>query len=153
MNKSHLTAIVRKTLPLPTRWLIKERRIIGDVLDYGCGRCHEVNNKHFRADGYDPHYRPDGIKKLRYDTIICNYVLNVIEDPVERAKVLAHIESLLTPAGYAYISVRNDIDEDHVSSRGTWQGVIDLPTLFPLRETVGYKMYLTKQRYYAPTYR
>ena len=151
MNKSHLTAIVRKTLPLPTRWLMKSLWLVEPILDYGCGRCHEVNNKeytNYKVDGYDPYYRPNGITRTHYNTVMCHYVLNVIKDPKERHKVLCHIDSLLSEDGAAYISVRNDIVADYVSSKGTWQGYIDLP-LTLIHRTPGYRLYVMHKGDYA----
>jgi ATP adenylyltransferase len=107
-DKSHKTAISRKTLPLPTRWLLGRGLLKGVILDYGCGKCFELNNLFFVSDGYDPHYRKDGIEHSSYDTIICNFVLNVIESPAARQGVIDDIQYLLAPGGVAYISVRND---------------------------------------------
>lgn len=110
-NKSHLTAIGRKKLPSPTQWLLKNK-CLGDiefedvVLDYGCGKCHSVNNQHFVADGYDPHYFPNGLSEgWSYNFIICNYVLCVIPTHQERMAVLQKIQLLLTKNGVAYISL------------------------------------------------
>jgi SAM-dependent methyltransferase len=151
MNKSHLTAIVRKRLPAPTRYLMKHRLIEGDVLDYGCGKCFEIHHKHIESyDGYDPFYRPGGITKSRYDTILCFYVLNVIEDPKERNRVLSHIDQLLKPNGTAYIAVRRDITKDYYSKRGTWQGVIYLDELDMVIQTTDYAIYRLNKGTYAP---
>ena len=153
-GKSHLTAISRKTLPLPVRWLVKNFRLVRrnpvNMLDYGCGKCHEINNEYFgQCDGYDPYYRPDGlIKGKRYDYILCTYVLCTIDDHEERLKILKEIKRLLKPDGHAYISVRNDKPKKGwgVTSIGTYQGrVQDLPlTLF--QSCSQFRIYvLTKQ--------
>ncbi len=47
-NNSHLTAISRKEMPVPTCWLIKNGKVLtqpGDlkVLDFGSGKCGAVN--------------------------------------------------------------------------------------------------------------
>lgn len=132
LNKSHLTAIVRKTLPTPTKWLrshspslmysdndFKIRDI--HVLDYGCGKCSSLNPPTW--DNYDPHFKPDGIPNgKKYDVIICNYVLCVLP-PLEQWSVLRKIKRLLKPTGIAYITVRNDKPKQGwgMSSRGTYQ--------------------------------
>jgi len=127
-NKSHLTAIRRNKLPNPTQWLLDKFLIRGRTLDYGCGRCHEINNQFFSADGFDPHYRPNGINYSSYDTIICNYVLNVLPTEQERKEVCEHILGLLSSNGVAYITVRNDrIKLKGPTKRKTWQGLIVPP--------------------------
>jgi ATP adenylyltransferase len=127
-DKSHKTAISRKTLPLPTRWLLGRGLLKGVILDYGCGKCFELNNLFFVSDGYDPHYRKDGIEHSSYDTIICNFVLNVIESPAARQGVIDDIQYLLAPGGIAYISVRNDKEKlNGCTKRGTWQGLVEPP--------------------------
>ena len=108
-HKSHLTAITRKELPVPTRWLIKNELVHPGrtVLDYGCGKCFLINPP--RWDSYDPHYRPDGINKsIKYNKIICNYVLCTILSYFARLDILKDIQSHLNENGIAYITVRND---------------------------------------------
>lgn len=119
-NKSHLTAISRTALPLPTQWLIKQGLIRGHVLDYGCGRCHTINPVEW--DNYDPHHFPRPLLG-RYDTILCTYVMCVLL-PKERREVLERIQSLLKPNGKAYISVNKARPKKGwgPSSKGTYQG-------------------------------
>lgn len=145
-NKSHLTAIKRKSSSLPCKYLFGERKLLPwlseHVLDYGCGRGFDAD--FFGVRKYDPHYfptRPEG----SFNFIYCNYVLNVIEDPMERAKVLEDISSLLNTNGVAYISVRNDRAQlNGITGKGTWQGYIELD--LPVeKKCAGYVMYrLTK---------
>lgn len=124
---AHKTAITRKVPSAPTKWLASRGKIIGAVLDYGCGKGFDALA--YGMDSYDPHYQP--IKpRGPFDTIICNYVLNIIESPEERARVLLTIRNLLAPGGCAYITVRNDKKALNGTTRiGTWQGMIklDLP--------------------------
>jgi len=131
MDKSHLTAISRKTLPLPTRWLLKQGVIQGRVLDFGCGKCHAINPK--KWDNYDPHFYPKYFTiSDEWDTIICNYVLCVLPHS-ERPFILKQIQSLLTLDGMALISVRNDKPKQGwgMSKRGTYQGRV---SKLPLRQ-------------------
>jgi hypothetical protein len=126
-NKSHLTAISRKASSIPMRGLYDKGLLTGRALDYGCGKGYDAI--HFGLDSYDPHYQPvmpDG----RFDTITCNYVLNVIESESERLSVLQDIQARLVNTGMAYITVRADKDKlNGTTSIGTWQGLImlDLP--------------------------
>jgi hypothetical protein len=129
-NLRHKTAIVRYSLSLPMRRLFKEQKLKGRLLDYGCGRGYDATT--LNMTGYDPHYAP--AKPLgQFDTITCNYVLNVIESRSERDAVLETIRKKLKPEGKAYISVRNDLTNlKGYTKIGTWQGKIelDLPILY-----------------------
>jgi SAM-dependent methyltransferase len=147
-TKPHLTAISRKTLPVPTRWLIDNLLLAGDVLDYGCGRCAELNNRIFEKDvlvrsitNYDPHFAPTLPFKKRFDRIICNYVLCVVPASEEH-KILKDIQDLLGANGMAFITVRNDVPRQGygVSSKKTFQRnvVLNLPMI---KKTRYFRMY------------
>ena len=112
-NNSHLTAITRTKPSLPTRMLLDRNLVKGTVLDYGCGKGFDVSHLKglgFDATGYDPYFfpdKPDGT----FTTIICNYVLNVLEK--ERwNSVLDEIASHLDEQGAAYIAVRRGIRKE-----------------------------------------
>lgn len=109
-NNPHLTAIQRTKISFPTNWLWKKDLLIGEVLDFGCGFGFDVKaleKENISITGYDNFYYPQYPNK-QYDTIVCNYVLNVI-DPFQQAKVLMQISQLLKPDGKAYFTVRRDI--------------------------------------------
>ncbi len=60
------------------------------VFDYGCGRGEDVKylrSQGIQASGWDPHYQPDTAPATA-DVVNLGYVLNVIEDPVERQATL-----------------------------------------------------------------
>ena len=134
----HLTAITRKSPSVPMRWLAAGSRIIGRALDYGSGRGYDA--KHFGMESYDPHYSPDMPSGL-FDTITCNYVLNVIEEPVAREMVVKDIRTRLKPGGRGFITVRNDSKAlNGRTSKGTWQGLVTLP-LPIIRKCAGYVTY------------
>jgi DNA phosphorothioation-associated putative methyltransferase len=60
------------------------------VFDYGCGLGTDLlflRSRRIKADGWDPYFRPDG-KPSSADVVNLGYVLNVIEDPAERADAL-----------------------------------------------------------------
>lgn len=139
-DKSYLTARWRKNVSGPTKFLINTDRIRERTLDYGCGRGYDA--RQIGAHSYDPYYQPvmpDG----QFDTIICNYVLNVIPDLTTRNGVLELIRSKLAPGGLAYISVRNDRAAlNGYTKRGSWQGlvVLDLPVVTTNRVFTMYRM-------------
>jgi diadenosine tetraphosphate (Ap4A) HIT family hydrolase len=109
---SHFTAKEREKLSYPSRILLNQNRIEGKVLDFGCGHgkdVEELKGKGIDISGYDPHYQPN-FPTEKFDTIICHYVLNVIQKQ-EQAKVLYEISTLLKFGGKAYFSVRRDINK------------------------------------------
>lgn len=143
MNKSHLTALRRNKLSLPTKYLVEKKLLAGRVLDYGSGQGFDA-----RAVGalpYDPHFQPVLKEEAQFETIYSNYVLNVIEDEDERALALLRIAHFLTNDGIAYITVRNDKKKlNGLAPKGTWQGLIQL-NLPVEKKTAGWVMYrLTK---------
>ena len=139
-NLRHKTAIKRKSISAPAKKLAKENRLAGRCLDYGCGYGFDCDN--LGMIGYDPYHRsvePRG----NFDTILCTYVLNVIESPSERDMVLRAIQSLLKKNGKAYISVRNDLTSlNGYTKIGTWQGKIelDLPILYKNSGFITYEL-------------
>ena len=128
MTVAHKTAITRNKPSAPMVRLKAAGRLKGKMLDYGCGKGYDAS--HFGMDSYDPHYQPimpDGL----FDTITCNFVLNVIESAEEREAIVRDIRSRLDCNGRAYITVRND--KKALNGRttiGTWQGLIVLD--FPI---------------------
>ena len=107
---SHLTVKERKKPSLPVKALWERALINGSVLDFGCGLGIDVaflQEKDFAVIGFDPHYKPN-YPKAKFDTIICNYVLNVLL-PEEQSHALMAISELLKPGGKAFFSVRRDI--------------------------------------------
>lgn len=110
INHSQLTAKERTKLSFPSQWLLNNNKLHGDILDFGCGFGYDVfdlGNKGYRVDGYDKFHKPEYPTK-KYDTIICNYVLNVLQ-PDEQPEVLMAISELLKAEGKAYFTVRRDL--------------------------------------------
>ncbi|KAA3601408.1 MAG: class I SAM-dependent methyltransferase [Calditrichaeota bacterium] len=107
---SHLTVKKRKYLSFPSRFLLENNYLKGKVLDFGCGLGKDVeilSQQGINIVGYDPFYF-NSFPKEKFDTIICNYVLNVLL-PEEQAAVLMQISESLKPKGKCFISVRRDI--------------------------------------------
>ena len=133
MSKFHRTARGRKNFSTPVQFLLKNGMLskTGTILDYGCGRGYDVEHlKHegFDIEGFDPNgdYNDYDVLDVQYDIIMCNYVLNVIEDPVARYLVEQNIRFNLKDGGTAYIAVRNDkCVADGCTSTGTWQGYVE----------------------------
>jgi 2-polyprenyl-3-methyl-5-hydroxy-6-metoxy-1,4-benzoquinol methylase len=106
LNQTHKTAISRTHLSTPTKWLKDNNLLVGEVLDYGCGRGYDAETLHIEK--FDPHFFPTVLKQEFYDTIICIYVLNVLKG-TEQATVIKQIKKLLKSGGKAYFAVRRDI--------------------------------------------
>jgi diadenosine tetraphosphate (Ap4A) HIT family hydrolase len=107
---SHLTAKERDTISFPAKILLNNNLLAGAMLDFGCGFGKDVElikSKGFDIVGFDPHYFPT-FPTIKFDTIICFYVLNVLQKE-EQANVLMQISALLKPNGKAYFAVRRDI--------------------------------------------
>ena len=115
--KKHLTARVRFRPSAPLQRLKFKNMIKGKTLDFGCGRGFDA--KYLECDKYDPHYQPVWPQDT-YDTILCTYVLNVLE-PNEEGYILNDIRELLNEDGVAYITVRRDVKNEGYNFRGTYQ--------------------------------
>jgi 2-polyprenyl-3-methyl-5-hydroxy-6-metoxy-1,4-benzoquinol methylase len=133
MSNFHKTAISRRNFSTPVQHLLEGKMLskTGIILDYGCGRGYDVEHlkmEGFDIEGFDPHgdYNDYEVLDERYDIVMCNFVLNVIEDPVERFQVENHLRYLLKEGGTAYLAVRNDKDvANGCTSTGTWQGLVE----------------------------
>lgn len=113
------TAITRKKPSAPMQVLDKMSLIKGRALDYGCGKGFDA--QHYNMDKFDPHWHPCSLLLMHYDTITCNYVLNVL--PKSKVKdILFNIRWYLKLGGIAYITVRRDIKK---ASKG--KGCIQKP--------------------------
>jgi len=127
------TAIVRPGLSSPVGSLIKTGVLAPGrtFLDYGCGHGGDIAiliENGFEAFGWDPSHRRDG-RLGEADIVNLGFVINVIEDPVERK------QTLMTAWGYAkramsvgvMLTSRADVagqrphGDGYMTSRGTFQ--------------------------------
>lgn len=134
----HKTAIKRNELSRPLKLgldhgLVTERTT---VFDYGCGRGDDVrrlNQKGIVARGWDPLHRP-AEARTPADIVNLGYVVNVIEDPQERIRVLNEAWALtrkvlivsarlLIEASRQYRT--SPYSDGHLTSRGTFQKYYD----------------------------
>lgn len=86
------TAMQRSEMSRPIRLAVEHGMIRKGrrVLDYGCGRGADVEaltDLGISATGWDPVHRPDG-RRRRAPIVYLGYVVNVIEDPLERVDTL-----------------------------------------------------------------
>lgn len=111
------TAMSRTKISAPIRYLKNKNLLLGDVLDYGGGK--EIHDYEI----YDPAFNPD-MKLLtrKYDTITCNYVLNVLPLEHNCIELIFSIFYILKPSGIAYFSVYQKDEFDTKSKSGFQSG-------------------------------
>jgi DNA phosphorothioation-associated putative methyltransferase len=126
------TAIKRQDLSLPVRNALSSNFLptSGSWLDFGCGRGLDMPRLSDRTDGryevdsFDPYYYPKFQKlKKTYSILSLVYVLNVIEEPFERCKLLQLTWDLCTDA--MVIAVRCDGVGQNLTRIGTFQKYYD----------------------------
>jgi len=88
----HRTALQRYALSTPMQALHRHGYLDGawTLFDYGCGKGDDVRLlglNGIEATGWDPHFAPNAPKQ-RADIVNLGFVINVIEDPSERAQAL-----------------------------------------------------------------
>ena len=86
------TALSRTTLSRPVRLAIEDALIERHttIFDYGCGQGDDIrllNNAGYSTSGWDPNFQPNA-ELAAADVVNIGYVINVIEDPVERCQAL-----------------------------------------------------------------
>jgi hypothetical protein len=88
----HKTALTRYALSKPVKSLLEYGvlKTGASFFDYGCGQGSDVRGLQglgYQAEGWDPVFRRD-VPKREAEVVNLGYVLNVIEDPVERLEAL-----------------------------------------------------------------
>jgi len=116
--ESWRTAIHRKRTSAPVRFYSESGLLNGEVLDYGAGKDVHPYAK------YDPYYYHDNwvLLEKKWNVVMCNYVLNVIEHTKDREKVLETIKGLLKPNGYALVAIYQRSKHDTRTTKGFQSG-------------------------------
>jgi DNA phosphorothioation-associated putative methyltransferase len=132
--------MARTGLSLPARQALADKILDGRaVLDYGCGKggdLHRLAAVDINVSGWDPHYKPDP-PPAPADVVLLTYVLNVIDDPAERAQTLAAAWQLARECLVVAVRTHHDARRLHgaahrdglLTSRGTFQ-VLSHPETF-----------------------
>ena len=94
----HRTALNRTEPSRPIRIALEDGLITQEtaVFDYGCGRGDDLRllqSRGIRCEGWDPAYSPQK-ERTPADIVNLGYVVNVIEDPTERATALRNAWAL-----------------------------------------------------------
>lgn len=108
----HKTAIVRHDLSAPMKQLAKQGYLNGEytIFDYGCGRgddLTELEAHGLAALGWDPNFRPEA-EKVKSDLVNIGFVINVIEDKIERDEALLGAWHLTTKLLVVSAMLAND---------------------------------------------
>ncbi len=140
MIPRHLAALSRTDASRPARLSVADGVISPGttVLDYGCGKGADVRwlqGVGADAVGWDPHYRPNNEQRPS-DIVLLAHVVNVIEDPVERADTLKRAWDLAGTALVIAARLESEarasgmVHEDGFITRlGTFQKLYDQGTL------------------------
>nr|MBI4321252.1 DNA phosphorothioation-associated putative methyltransferase [Chloroflexota bacterium] len=120
------TAILRSTLSRPMSLALDDGLLaLGtSVLDYGCGRGGDVQRLAalgYDTEGWDPTFRPEGQRRLS-DVVNLGYVVNVIENPAERAEALRDAWALTRDV--LIVAARLDWDSRYLSGREYSDGIL-----------------------------
>lgn len=122
----------RRQLSRPFRLALAHELLAGrTVFDYGCGRGDDLgvlSRLGIKAAGWDPVHRPD-VSRRPADIVNLGYVVNVIEDPTERADTLRAAWALAQQCLVVSARLHLERDEAHVAAhvdgyltrRGTFQ--------------------------------
>ena len=120
------TAIHRAALSRPVARALNDGLIARErsFFDYGCGRGDDLLRLHkmgIPVSGWDPAFFPDEARTPA-DVVNLGYVVNVIEDPNERAVVLAAAWNLAR--GVLVVSARLDWEAAHAAVDFQGDGII-----------------------------
>jgi DNA phosphorothioation-associated putative methyltransferase len=120
LERAGATAMKRVELSRPIRLALETGviRPVDGVFDYGCGHGQDIEflqELGHDATGWDPNHRPDASRQ-RAPIVNLGYVLNVIEDPGERASALKEAWTLAERA--VVVAVRT-VDETRFVSSAT----------------------------------
>lgn len=126
------TAIKSTRPSAPTLLAHSKGMIQSTVLDWGCGKGRDsqwLRSMGYETISYDPFYKPEpNPRQIDFDnirTILLNYVLNVIESPLERQKLLEEIRCFARQGTYCIISVRKENEIKSEALRQEWQAYND----------------------------
>jgi DNA phosphorothioation-associated putative methyltransferase len=129
----HKTAIRRGDLSRPVKCALQDGLIdsTATVFDYGCGHGGDIEllqDQGIACSGWDPVFRPSSPRSAA-DVVNLGFVINVIEDPAERAAALRQAwqlcQRLLVVAAQVHVNGRGQTQvafgDGILTGRGTFQ--------------------------------
>ncbi|MBS3695247.1 DNA phosphorothioation-associated putative methyltransferase [Rhodococcus qingshengii] len=144
----HKTAMVRSALSRPMGLALSDGVVKpgATVFDYGCGRGGDLRHLEalgFEVRGWDPAHRPDA-DRIASNIVNLGYVVNVIEDPIERTDVLRSAwdlarNVLIVSARLVWEArdlVGRQVGDGIVTRKGTFQKFYEQPELAEWIETI-----------------
>lgn len=138
--RSAKTAIARKGLSAPAKFLFQQNRLEGRILDFGCGRGDVAQFLDGDIEQWDPNWHPKR-PRGKFDTVTCIYVLNVLRDEPRR-EALADAKSFVRKGGRLYVAVRRDLDGDTGTKKwGTEQYDVRLRLPSFMRKVGAFEIY------------
>jgi DNA phosphorothioation-associated putative methyltransferase len=150
----HKTAMKRYALSRPLA-LASSHLIVAPahtLFDYGCGRGADVRllqKAGVKAAGWDPYFDPNA-RITPADCVNLGYVLNVIEDPAERAATLLKAYALANRVLIVAVRVDQALDEAAEFSDGVLTKVGSFQKLYTQEEFKDYlKSILGRQTHMA----
>lgn len=132
----HRTALKRSDLSKPVKLALRDRIITQktSVLDYGCGHGEDAEllaSQGITVQGWDPVFSPLPLPQ-KADVVNLGYVLNVVENPIEREETLKKSWGLARKALVVSSLVREDKDSKSedvafgdgvLTTKGTFQKI------------------------------
>ena len=92
----------------PCQWLAEQDRLVGPILDWGCGNGDDVVFMR-NAYGYDPQHQPDLPEQGElFNTVLCTYFLDTIPEYHDRCLVIAEALQYLFWGGWLYVAITRD---------------------------------------------
>lgn len=130
----HKTAIRRQGLSVPIQCLMRDGlcRDGATLFDYGCGHGQDLAllaQLGISCSGWDPVHRPEGGRNVA-SIVNLGYVINVIEDPTERAHVLRNawhlcqdvlVVAAISPTHMGSLGATSTYGDGVVTTRSTFQ--------------------------------
>lgn len=162
MNRFHRTARSRANWSKPTQWLYENGYLDYSVFDYGCGRGKDIEvlrDKGLMVGGYDPYTTDKQFQKLTdmfdYDCVICNYVLNVVNELDAIEDIFRKLEKKKTRNGRIFVSVRADkqsvkdswepCGDGWLTANQTFQRFYDVPMVEKLAKDLNRKFKIMRK--------
>ena len=110
------TSIARTSGPI--KYWQGEGLLVDQVLDFGAGQEDHAWHK------YDIVHHPDpSCLTKQWDTVMCNYVLNVQPSDHLITEIVALLRFLTKPKGKCLIAVRADLSESQAGRKGAYQNI------------------------------